>query len=95
MGLRNKTAFFIFLLAMALALAPAARAQEEAPPIARARANAEPFLNRMVRVVVDPTAGGASQTGFGFIVGERATATAAPGFLIVTVDHLVRSASNP
>ena len=86
-------AFFIFLLA--LALAPAAGAQQEATPIARARANAESFLNRMVRVLVAPTASGASQTGFGFIIGEHATATGGPGFLIVTVDHLVRSASNP
>ena len=63
----DRTAFFIFLLAMALALAPAARAQQEATPIARARANAESFLNRMVQVLVAPTANEAAPTGFGFI----------------------------
>ena len=90
----DKTTFFIFLLATALVLAPAARAEQEATPIARARTNAESFLNRMVRVLVAPTSG-ASQTGFGFIVGENATATGEPGVLIVTADHLVRGASNP
>jgi hypothetical protein len=90
----DRTTLFIFLLATALVLAPAARAQQEATPIAKARANAESFLNRMVRVLVTPTSG-ESQTGFGFILGERATATGGPGFLVVTADHLVRGASNP
>src|SRR5215472_660518 len=76
----DRTTLFIFLLATALVLAPAARAQQEATPIAKARANAESFLNRMVRVLVAPTASGASQTGFGFIIGEHATATGGPGF---------------
>ena len=90
----DRTVFFLFLLASALAVAPASHAQQGMPPIARARANAQSFLNRMVQVAVAPTAS-AAVTGFGFIVGERVTAKGEPGFLIVTADHLVRSASNP
>lgn len=90
-----QTAFFVFLLATALTLAPAAHAQQGVPPIARARANAQSFLSRMVQLAAAPTASEAVQTGFGFIVGERVTAKGEPGFLIVTADHLVRGASNP
>lgn len=82
------------LLAAALLPASPARAQQGPSPAAAAQQHAQAFLDRMVQVSGRSIGSGATASGFGFIVGERATAKGEPGFLIVTADHLIRGAGN-
>jgi len=72
-----------------------AHAQQAGSPAAAAREQERLFLDRMVQIVARQSANAAPVAGFGFIVGEHATAKGEPGFLIVTPDHLVRGPATP
>jgi hypothetical protein len=63
-------------------------------PIEEASQRAHSFLDRMVRITTRVTPDATGVIGYGFVVGERATAQGQPGYLIVTADHLVRDPGN-
>ena len=91
---------WLLLLAGCLAAAGPAQAQP-APtatggvPIVEAGLRAHAFLDRMVRVTGRAATGKTGVSGYGFVVGEHATAQGQPGYLVVTPDHLIHDPANP
>jgi hypothetical protein len=76
-----------FLAVIGLPWAGSARAQDSAP---RGMQVATAFLDRMVRLTVQPTPDSLGVEGFGFVVGEQRSAEGTLAVIIVTADHLLR-----
>jgi hypothetical protein len=89
------------LLLLCLAASTAAQAQPTQQqtvgplPIQVASEHAQAFMDRMVRILARGLPGKSPTAGYGFVVGDHATADGQPGYLIVTADHLVRDPANP
>ncbi|MCW3476549.1 hypothetical protein, partial [Limobrevibacterium gyesilva] len=98
MLLRRARAFLlpIILVLAGVVIAPRPAPAQPAPQLTlQGQQHAQAFLDRMVRVTGRQTAGGAGETGYGFVVGEGTNAQGTPVLVIVTADRLVRDPAQP